>query len=86
MSDSSGILRVSATHNMGSFGVSGGLYSGDVSRALTRGPRPMTRTQIAWAQADGRSRPPRFTGRWGDRYYYRGREWTGPTNMLGVRA
>ena len=26
---------------------------------------------------------PTFTGKFGDRYYYRGRVWTGPTNALG---
>lgn len=43
----------------------------------------MTRGEIAWAQAEGRSMPPRFTGRWHGKYFYRGREWTGHTGEVG---
>ncbi len=29
--------------------------------------------------------PPRFTGKHGERYYYKGARWFGPTNMIGAR-
>ena len=35
-------------------------------------------------RADG-SIPPRFTGRQGNQYYYRGRIWSGPSNAVGQR-
>jgi hypothetical protein len=75
-------LHVRSHVDTAAYGVSGGQYSAPAGRA--RGPRPMTRAEVAWAQAEGRDMPARFTGRWGGRYFYRGREWTGDTNAIGA--
>ena len=29
--------------------------------------------------------PVNFTGRWGSKHYYKGREWTGETRLLGYK-
>ncbi len=33
----------------------------------------------------GLPKPNGFTGRWGDAYFYKGKQWFGPTNLVGVK-
>ena len=50
-----------------------------------RGAKPRTRVELAQMQADGSPMPARFCGRWRDKLYYMGQEWTGSSAAIGAR-